>query len=225
MAIRGVELYVRNEDGELEPLVISNGSSPTIHNYFPDGAINSDALITAGVVGGYQGTETITWSASDAPHLDVPTIKVVLPGNTNKEGVYIADVNLDFGDPLPAGLYFVGATIDAASITGRVELLAAPETSSPAAYLGSEVIFLNYDTIFPYRFVLPVRTLTEGYIGLDVTTTKRIQGQDYTPSANTIWLTQISITEGDASIFADGASAGWSWSGAANASASSGPQP
>lgn len=26
MAIRGVELYVRNEDGELEPVVISNGS-------------------------------------------------------------------------------------------------------------------------------------------------------------------------------------------------------
>lgn len=229
MAIRGVELYVRNEDGELEPVVISNGSSSTIHNYFPDGAVTNGALIDTGAQDydthlwqGQGGSEVLSFAAAVGGKPNA--VKLILPGDGFAEGVEVGDFANHYGGGLvPAGLIRVGATLWAD----------APDPYYLYMQIGLGIDFPGEynETIYRYIGPDPTRVVLTGWlqqpgpVSFKAYTTNLFAPTEIPAQDATLYVAHLMITEGEAFQFADGDSDGWSWDGAANASVSSGPQP
>lgn len=215
------DVLTRSGSGWINAAPSGGGGVATIHNYFPDGAISSDALIDlAGeqdyvehVWQGNQGSEVLTL---------VPTPNRVRVQITAwDEGVAAADWENTYGCGLiPAGFYTVGVTL---SCNRRTPIRIAPYPNySFVKYLDERTVTLDSNE---RRFLLGIRTTQVTAIGF----TFQMKQEDYPDGASaqptSVYVHDVMITEGDPSLFCDGDSSGWTWTGTANASASSGPQP
>lgn len=197
------------------------GGPPTIHNYFPDGAIFSDALIdTLGQQDydvhcwqGQMGTETLAFSAGGGPGSD-NAIAVTLAGNGT--GVFARDWSNAYGCKLiPAGRHYVGMTLTC-DIPGTVVQVGATASSS-----STETDVPVTLSATPQRVVIPIDTVSIGGIGPSIYT---LSNED-PPVTATIFISSVMVTEDADAAFADGDTAGWSWAGTPHASISSGPKP
>lgn len=207
------------------------GPNRTIHNYFPDGAISSAALIDTDnsypdsalwTNNGYgENLEFVDRSASSIPN----AVKVTFPGGAWGEGFWTMDNADTYGlGSMPAGRYRIGATFAAFAPPSRtpIRVTAATPTDDPNPS-AREVVYLPINT--PERIILDVYTHTAGRLALYVYTNPLDypEGADF-PSL-TLLVSELMITDGDPFDFRDGDAEGWSWSGAPHASASFGPQP
>jgi hypothetical protein len=206
------------------------GGVATIHNWFPDGAISSAALIDltnsqdydAHVWQAYSGTETLTRNASPA------AVRIAIPDDAWDNGLTVCDWKHRYDVVAPAGRYSIGLTIRRVSSDDNkpVHLWLSPfgkdADNNDTVIQSSPVLVIVKAT---HRIVVPLETGAAGTIGFSLATVS-LARDDATPVvAATLDISKVMITEGDPYVYADGASPGWSWSGTAHASASSGPQP
>lgn len=208
------------------------GDGPaTIHNYFPDGAIHSAALIdTEGdqdfntkLWYGQRGTETLTHRAVSG---DTPAAVLIelAGGGLWNEGFVAADWQNTWGcGALPAGRYRVAFDIELTQGDPFVARVSPYSESALLAMWHDEPVLV--DSV-RRRIVLDCALSSPSLLGLQLMATERDNvfiGE--TPPAATIAVSRVMVTEGDPAFFRDGDGDGWSWSGTAHASASSGPQP
>lgn len=203
------------------------GSGRTITNWFPDGAITSDALIdTAGdqdyeakLWYGQGGSEALTFE-SDV--LGAPALGVGLTGWG--DGVYARDWAGAFGfDELPIGRYQIGFDFALDASLGGYRIRAYPLVQN-AAPLPPEIVIEPRNTLF-YRYVMDVYTQQVGYLGLAFEASSYDNSGKSAPADKIFYVRNVTITDGNALAFRDGDSDGWDWLGTPHASASAGPQP
>lgn len=190
----------------------------TIHNYFPDGAIGDAALIDT--ENSYaDGFIFVAGDGTEVLARDGAAVKMTTSGSGWTESLIINDGGDTFGlRTMPPGHYQIGITIDSDT---SYWLVLSPH--GPPAY-GTPIRVFPKGISHP-RYVIPIILEEEGPIGLDIYWDPRLHpGVTDLPATN-IHVSQIMFTDGDASLFRDGASSGWSWDGTAHASASHGSQP
>jgi hypothetical protein len=196
----------------------------TIHNYFPDGRpvddtfIDTDNTFPAGSLWRtWNGTETLSLDET-AP--DFLRVKLVCPGLAWEEGIAIAHG----GNDVPAdrvcqiGFWIAGD----ANVNVRAFL------SPDGAVHFQETKVINLTTSSKgngSRHVLRCALKEAAPVGLGFLLYEQDNPTLEAAPAATLWITDVMVTEGDAWLFRDGDSAGWSWSGDPHASASSGSQP
>lgn len=207
----------------------------TIHNYFPDGAIASAALVDVANAFDYDthiwignfGTETLTFLAAGdtfAFRNRFNCVQVDVPGNSFNEGVNVGDWNNHYGGQVAAGTYEVGFTIKTTT-SGLLASVDAVDANQDSLNEYSGAIVAVPDATIR-RYVLDIAMPVAGRIILTLVTNANVPVNGSFPVAqpSTFYVGQIMMTDGDALIFADGDTAGWSWIGTHHASASSGPQ-
>lgn len=208
----------------------TGGGASTIHNYCPDGAVASDDLIDtanaydpqASFFIAAQGTETLALSVGTGPG-GANEIAVTCPGSSFREGIILGFNDSSARFPLPAGHWNCGATIRLADNTVYLDV----SPTAPASHFlrqwldtSSGQVANGTDTI---RLVADILTIATDYVALSIRASQAHYGVD--AFAGTFYVSHIMFTEGEAYLFADGDSDGWSWLGTPHASASSGPQP
>lgn len=238
-------------------LQIAGASEPgsglaTIHNWFPDGAVSSAALIDTEADNDYDthlwaqfgGSESLSFvAAADCSQFRnrFNAVQVDTSGDFFGEGTMVADWTCRYSPEYEPGRYSVGFTVASGLLPLWATVTCYDETVSDLHEYSAQsvVISPNYTQRYtlavapsqPCRIVLNIQTVdaipndTISLHDLNAPSpaTSRLLMVDLTP--DTFYVGQLMITDGDAMIFRDGASAGWSWSGTPHASASHGPQP
>lgn len=200
----------------MSQLIVARGESPAaMHNYLNDGSAENLAQIDVAQAFPSNltfyvnnGNETI---AQVAPgNGSAHAVEVVTGGASTSDGLFIGDAT---NAPLPAGAYVLG--FDVKTPDGPVTLRVRTVVQDGFAF--SQFDFNATDEW--QRVIVGIVTDVDGAI-------KALVRGSVVPAVSTrIWVDNAMLTEGNPGVFADGASAGWSWSGAAHASASHGPQP
>lgn len=199
-------------------------ATPTIHNYFPDGAVFSAALIdTLGEQDfdthlwlGQGGDETLAFSSGTGPS-GANEVKMTLPvGSIQSSGLYVLDWSNHYGcGQLAVGTYYIGVTVRASSsISLHFESNCGPGDNSDQIHTENATV-----TGTPQRIVVSgINTEISG-VGFSVSCNNA--GED----GKIVYFSNLMVTEDVDAAFADGSTTGWSWSGTAHASISSGPKP
>jgi hypothetical protein len=195
-----------------------------IHNYFPDGAITSDALIAVGtaqypdgkIIYPENNTETIAVMSGDGPG-GGNAVKVTTTGASWEEGM---QVGLVAATTVPgAGIYHLA--FDLKCLNGNQTLKCQAYCQNVDGQRNEDLPIFTYWT----RYSVPLYAFGADILGCHLSFQQKAYAADATPPALSWEIANIMFTDGDGWAFRDGDSDGWAWTGTPHESASYGPQP
>lgn len=201
-----------------------------IHNYLLDGGAENVDVVDDGsyapAMAWYKNWGNEALSLVIPGNASAHALSCVTTGASWYEGPsWGALYNAGF-DKVPAGTYQIA--VDARSPDGPLSCLlqvsATDRVNGAPTDRGSVVTPVVVGTGWS-RIATELTTTGVGWVNINLMLDPTAYSGEPSPLVITFVLDNAMMTEGDATIFADGDSPGWSWAGTAHASASSGEQP